>query len=84
MLGALQRYITRRFNVFDPVVLSAGGLHGGSASNVLPASAEFRASVRSFDPSAEARLAQELPDLIRQLASTHQFTTEPRSARLRR
>ncbi|MET3934968.1 amidohydrolase [Arthrobacter sp. OAP107] len=76
MLGALQTYITRRFNVFDPVVLSVGQFHGGSASNVIPDSAEFRASVRSFSPSVEARLAQELPDLIRQLATAHQLTAE--------
>ncbi|WP_284762073.1 M20 family metallopeptidase [Arthrobacter sp. efr-133-R2A-63] len=76
MLGALQTYITRRFNVFDPVVLSVGQFHGGSASNVIPDSAEFRASVRSFSPGVEARLAQELPDLIRQLATAHQLTAE--------
>ena len=76
MLGALQTYITRRFNVFDPVVLSVGQFHGGSASNVIPESAEFRASVRSFSQSVEARLAQELPDLIRQLAAAHRLTAE--------
>ncbi|MFC7848252.1 M20 family metallopeptidase [Arthrobacter sp. NPDC057388] len=76
MLGALQTYVTKRFNVFDPVVLSVGQFHGGSASNVIPDSAEFSASVRSFSPGVEARLAQELPDLIRQLATAHQLTAE--------
>ncbi|MDI2036464.1 M20 metallopeptidase family protein [Paenarthrobacter nitroguajacolicus] len=78
MLGALQTYITKRFNVFDPVVLSVGQFHGGSASNVIPDSAEFSASVRSFSPGVEARLAQELPDFIRQLATAHQLTAEAR------
>lgn len=76
MLGALQTYITRRFNIFDPVVLTVGQFHGGSASNVIPDSAEFKASVRSFSPDVEARLAQELPELIRQLAIAHQLTAE--------
>lgn len=76
MVGALQTYITRRFNVFDPVVLSVGQFHGGSASNVIPDSADFTASVRSFSPTVEARLAQELPELVRQLAAAHQLSAD--------
>jgi hippurate hydrolase len=76
MVGSLQTFITRRFNVFDPVVLSVGEFHGGTASNVIPDSAEFKASVRSFSPTVEARLMQELPELIRGMATAHQLTAD--------
>lgn len=76
MIGSLQTYISRRFNIFDPIVLTVGEFHGGSPSNVIPDSAEFRASVRSFSPSAEARLGEELPDMIRSLAEAHQLRAD--------
>ncbi|MGM0930416.1 MAG: M20 metallopeptidase family protein [Actinomycetota bacterium] len=76
MVGSLQTFITRRFNVFDPVILTVGEFHGGTAANVIPDSAEFKAGVRSFSPTVEARLIKELPELIRGLATAHQLTAE--------
>lgn len=76
IIGSLQTYITRRFNVFDPVVLSVGQFQGGTASNVIPDSAEFRATVRSFSATVGARLEEELPDLVRGLAASHHLAAE--------
>ncbi|GAA1912737.1 M20 family metallopeptidase [Streptomyces sodiiphilus] len=53
MVTSLQTWITRTFDVFDPVVLTVGSLHAGTQSNIIPDTAEFAATVRSF--SAEAR-----------------------------
>lgn len=76
MVGSLQAFITRRFDVFDPVVLTVGQFHAGTAANVIPDRAEFRAGVRSFSSTVEARLAKELPDLVRGLAKAHQLSAE--------
>jgi amidohydrolase len=73
MVGALQTFITRRFNVFDPVILTVGKFNGGTAANVIPDSASFTAGVRSFSPAVGARLEKELPELIRGLAAAHQL-----------
>ncbi len=53
LVGDLQTMVTRRFNVFDPVVLTIGTFHAGTKRNIIPDQAEFSATVRSF--SAEAR-----------------------------
>ncbi len=74
MVGALQTYITRRFNVFDPVVLTVGEFHGGSAANIIPDEATFKAGIRCFSSESEVRLGRELPNLIEAIARAHQLT----------
>ncbi|NLU69337.1 M20 family metallopeptidase [Streptomyces sp. HNM0574] len=54
MVTALQAWITRTFDVFDPVVLSVGTFHAGTQQNVIPETATFEATVRSFSPRAQA------------------------------
>ncbi|MDI3389326.1 M20 family metallopeptidase [Streptomyces sp. B-S-A8] len=56
MVTALQAWITRTFDVFDPVVLSVGTFHAGTQQNVIPETAVFQATVRSFSPQAQARV----------------------------
>jgi hippurate hydrolase len=74
ILGSLQTFITRRFNVFDPVVLTVGEFHAGTAPNIIPDSATCRAGIRCFSPGVELRLEQELPNLVRGIAEAHQLT----------
>ncbi|MET4589742.1 M20 family metallopeptidase [Arthrobacter sp. 754] len=74
MVGALQTFVTRRFNVFDPVILTVGKFNGGTAANIIPDTAAFTAGVRSFSPGVGARLHKELPDMLRGLAEAHQLT----------
>ncbi|MGO4690565.1 M20 metallopeptidase family protein [Glaciibacter sp. 2TAF33] len=76
MVGALQTYITRRFNVFDPVILTVGEFHGGSAANIIPDEATFKAGIRCFSPEVEVRLGAELANLIESIARAHQLTAD--------
>jgi hippurate hydrolase len=48
MITALQTMVTRRFDVFDPVVVTVGTVSGGTAANIIPDTAEFQATVRTF------------------------------------
>ena len=48
MITSLQTMVTRRFDVFDPVVITIGTIAGGTASNVIPDTADFQATVRTF------------------------------------
>ncbi|AXG83074.1 amidohydrolase [Streptomyces paludis] len=68
---AVQSHTDRRFDAFDPVVVTVGEFHAGTAPNVIPADARFRAGVRSFSAGATARLAAELPPLVRGIAQAH-------------
>ncbi|MEV0699197.1 M20 family metallopeptidase [Saccharopolyspora sp. NPDC050389] len=54
MVLALQSFVTRRFDIFDPVVLTVGMIHGGTQENVIPDEVTFAATVRSFSPQAQA------------------------------
>lgn len=73
---ALQSYVTRRINVFDPVVLTVGELHAGTASNVIPATARLTASVRTLSQASFDQLAVELPRLAHGVASAHGCTAD--------
>jgi hippurate hydrolase len=48
MITSLQTMVTRRFDVFDPVVVTVGAVSAGTASNVIPDTAVFQATVRTF------------------------------------
>src|SRR5207302_10307663 len=58
---ALQTLVTRRFDIFDPVVITVGTFHGGTRRNVIPDDARFEATVRAFSPAATDRLREECP-----------------------
>lgn len=68
---ALQSMVTRRFDAFDPVVLTVGSLRAGSAPNVIPGAAVFEATIRSFSPQARERVREEAERVVRGIASAH-------------
>ncbi len=71
MVLALQTYVTRRVNVFDPVVITVGQIHAGSASNIIPDTASLHASVRVLSQESTDQLAHDLPRLAQGIASAH-------------
>lgn len=68
MITGLQTLITRRFDVFDPVVITVGSLNAGTKRNIIPDEATFDATVRSFSASARDRVRELAPQLCRQIA----------------
>ncbi|MCK1815346.1 M20 family metallopeptidase [Streptomyces sp. XM4011] len=56
MVGALQTFVTRSFDVFDPVVLTVGTFHAGTATNIIPDTARFEATIRCFSAENLERL----------------------------
>jgi len=76
MVTALQAMVTRRFDVFDPVVVTVGSIHAGTARNVIPDEATFAATARSFSPQAKARLRDETLRLVRNIADGYGLTVE--------
>jgi amidohydrolase len=74
IVTALQALVTRRFDVFDPVVITVGSFHAGTASNVIPDEARLAASIRSFSPEARATVMDAAPRVVRDVASAHGLT----------
>ncbi|KIZ18434.1 M20 metallopeptidase family protein [Streptomyces natalensis] len=71
MVSALQAWITRTFDVFDPVVLTVGTFHAGTKSNVIPDTAVFEATVRSFSHAAQARVKDGTVEVCRGIAAAY-------------
>ncbi|MFD9125625.1 M20 family metallopeptidase [Kitasatospora sp. NPDC059571] len=75
---ALQTMVTRRFDAFDPVVVTVGTFHAGTASNVIPDDAEFAATIRSFSPQARALVHEEALRVVRGVAAAHGLDADAR------
>ena len=71
IVTALQTMVTRKFDVFDPVVLTVGTFHAGTTDNVIPDDAKFIATVRTFSPQTRDRIRDAALRLIRQIAAAH-------------
>lgn len=71
IVGQLQEYVSRRFDVFDPIVVTVGQFTGGTAANVVPDTAALAVGVRTFSETTTTRAAAELPALVRDLAAAH-------------
>ncbi|MBO0776224.1 MAG: amidohydrolase [Actinobacteria bacterium] len=69
MVTALQTLVTRRFDVFDPVVVTVGTMHAGTRRNIIPDDAWFDATIRSFSTEAHDRIRAEAPVLCRQIGA---------------
>lgn len=76
MVTALQTMITRRFDVFDPVVVSVGTFHAGTQRNIIPDDARFEATVRSFSAQARELAAKYTVQVCREVAAAHGLEAE--------
>ena len=73
---ALQTMVTRKFDVFDPVVITVGSFHAGTTDNVIPDQARFLATARSYSAESRTALANLVPRLITDIASAHGLTAD--------
>src|SRR5918992_2566530 len=76
MVLALQTFVTRTFDVFDPVVLTVGSLHAGTVENVIPDEARFAATIRSFSAESHARVQDGAVEVVRSVAAAHGLSVE--------
>ena len=78
IVTALQTLVTRKFDVFDPVVITVGSIHAGTASNVIPDEARIEATVRSFSPPTRERVMAAALRLVADIASAHGLSATAR------
>ncbi|MGW4402210.1 M20 metallopeptidase family protein [Amycolatopsis nivea] len=81
IISALHTYVTRRFPVFDPVVLSVTKMQASDIINAIPDEATLAATIRALSAESVEILARELPSLADGIASAFgcQAETEFRS-----
>ncbi len=71
MVTALQTLVTRKFDVFDPVVITVGLFHAGTKRNIIPDEATFDATVRSFSETARDRVRTTAVRLCEDIAQAY-------------
>ena len=74
IVTALQVLVTRRFDIFDPVVITVGSFHAGTTNNVIPDEARLEVTIRSFSPESRALVRESVARLVRQTAAAHGLT----------
>jgi hippurate hydrolase len=73
----LQTVVSREVSGLDPAVLTVGSLHAGTKANIIPAEAELRLSVRSFDGAVRQRLLDGITRIVRAEAAASGAPKEP-------
>jgi amidohydrolase len=76
MVTTLQTMVTRKFNIFDPVVVTVGSFHAGTKSNIIPETARFEATIRTFSAEALTRIEPAVTAVIRGIAAAHGLEVE--------
>jgi len=72
IVQAFQSFVTRRFNVFDPVVLSVTKLEAGTTGNVIPETAQLMGTLRSVSEPTRARAREGIQRVAKQVAAAHE------------
>ena len=68
---ALQAMVTRRIDVFDPVVLTCAKVSAGTTNNVIPESVEMVGTLRSTSEEARARAHDGIRRVATNIAAAH-------------
>lgn len=73
---ALQAMVTRKFSVFDPVVVTVARVTGGTTNNVIPDRVQIEGTMRSLSATSRARLREHLQLVVAGIAGAHGLTAE--------
>lgn len=60
VINAIQGIISRRIKPTEPAVITVGSIHGGSATNIIPASVTLTGTIRSYNEETRVQLHEEL------------------------
>jgi amidohydrolase len=71
-MSALQTMVTKRFDAFDPVIINIGWVRAGdtATSNVIPETASFGATIRTFSAAHSAKVKLYTRELLDGIASS--------------
>ena len=76
LVGDLQTLVTRRFDIFDPVVVTVGSFHAGTKANIIPSEAVFEATIRTFSVATRERILRESVHLCEKIAAAYGLEAE--------
>ena len=73
---ALQTIVSRNIHPLDPSVVTVGSIHSGTASNIIPQTAELVVGIRSFDPSVRDELQRRITLIAERQAESYGMKAE--------
>jgi hippurate hydrolase len=71
MALALQAYLTRSIDPLEPAVITVGSFHAGTRRNVIPETASFDATVRTFSRQVREQVARDSVRVCQGIAAAH-------------
>ncbi|HET6473232.1 MAG TPA: M20 family metallopeptidase [Pseudomonadales bacterium] len=71
IVTALQTWVTRQIDAFDPVVVTIGKIDGGSTDNVIPESARLTGTIRSVSEASRTKIHAGVAQLAEHIARAH-------------
>lgn len=76
IVGAIQVFITRRIDIFDPVVVTVARIEGGSTNNVIPESANLLGTIRSLSEESRDAVHAGIARIAENVARAHECEAE--------
>ena len=73
VVQALQTFVTRRVNAFDPAVLTVAKIEAGTALNVIPETARLGGTLRAVSESARVIVHEGIERIARGIAEAHRL-----------
>jgi len=71
IVSALQSFVTRRINAFDPVVITVSRIQAGTTSNVIPASASLLGTIRCVSEATRTAAHEGVRRVAAGVAAAH-------------
>ncbi|AYY13827.1 amidohydrolase [Actinobacteria bacterium YIM 96077] len=76
IVTTLQVALSRRVDVFDPAVLTVGQITGGTADNIIPATAELRGTIRTLSEETRTNVHERLRVVADGIAAAHELSAD--------
>ena len=76
MVLALQTMVTRRFSIFDPVLITVGLITGGTKRNIIPDGVHFEATIRTYSPENRVLVKRLCAEVLTGIAAAHGVRVE--------
>lgn len=72
IVTALQVFVTRRMDIFDPAVVTIAKIEGGSTNNVIPEKVELVGTIRTLSEEARERVHEGIVRIAQNVARAHE------------
>jgi amidohydrolase len=76
IVTALQTFVTRRIDIFDPVVITVAKIDGGSTNNVIPETANLLGTIRTLSEETRAAAHAGIKRVAENVARAHECEAE--------